>query len=344
MAIALAFAGMLALPMSSLGASHNDAGGRLLGLETHAGILGAQVAGLSDALSAIMPVPPAVIGGQTLIVAQNSRDAASINVRIGQMEEQIRVLTGQVEGLQFQMTQLQVLLERMQEDNDARFSDLEGGGRGKTSAVTQSGGVTLPGELSQNQSAELPQNLIGQGLVGTGAVVGANPEALTLGTPGQILGELPARALTGNGLGQPTDFGTQTAELVSDADADAQYRAGYDAAVRGDLDFAEGQFRQFIALFPDHAQAPDATNWLGDALLQRGEYDDAADILLTGFQAYPNSARAPDMLMKLGQALAGAGEVETACRTFGEVLRRYPGLTAAFQGRLRDEAAKAQCG
>jgi tol-pal system protein YbgF len=130
---------------------------------------------------------------------------------------------------------------------------------------------------------------------------------------------------------------------LSDGDADAQYKAGYDAIVRGDYAFAEEQFRQFVALYPKDRQAADATNWLGEALLQRGAYDEAADALLTGFQAYQGSPRAPDLLLKLGIALAGAGEQDTACRTFFEVAKRYPDQPAAFVQRLNDEKAKAQC-
>ena len=103
------------------------------------------------------------------------------------------------------------------------------------------------------------------------------------------------------------------------------------------MPFAEDQFRQFIALYPKDPQAADATNWLGEALLQRQAYDDAADVLLTGFQNYQKSPRAPDLLLKLGIALAGAGEQDTACRTFFEVAKRYPKQPAAFMQRLKDE-------
>jgi TolA-binding protein len=47
--------------------------------------------------------------------------------------------------------------------------------------------------------------------------------------------------------------------------------------------------------------------------------------------------------MKLGIALAGAGEQDTACRTFGEVGKRYPKQPAAFNSRLAQEKQKAQC-
>lgn len=137
------------------------------------------------------------------------------------------------------------------------------------------------------------------------------------------------------------DFGA--GELVTEGDADAQYKAGYDAVIQGDYAFAEAQFGQFVALFPDHPLAPDATNWLGEALLQRAEYDLAAQVLFGGFQRYGASVRAPDLLLKLGIALAGAEEQETACRTFDEVLKRYPNNGGAFDARVAQEQAAAQC-
>ncbi len=109
------------------------------------------------------------------------------------------------------------------------------------------------------------------------------------------------------------------------------------------LCLCRGPVPQFIALYPKDPQAPDATNWLGEALLQRQAYDDAADVLLTGFQNYGKSPRAPDLLMKLGIALAGAGEADTACRTFAEVVKRYPAQPTAFMQRLAQEKQKAQC-
>jgi hypothetical protein len=48
-----------------------------------------------------------------LPAAAQSQQTAQLTVRIQELEEQIRLLTGQVEGLQFQLTQMQTLLERM---------------------------------------------------------------------------------------------------------------------------------------------------------------------------------------------------------------------------------------
>ncbi len=284
-----------------------------------------------------------------------------------EMENTIRTLTGQVEGLQFQLTQMQELIQKMQDDNEFRFQQLEGGGAGKTEAAPQSGGDMPAGEAPQPDTGaqqQLPdanaapsadvQAGVSGGLTavepdGTMAPADSADEPMDdLGDSadpllgqGSTTGEPAVGVLGGNGV--PLNLSLDGGTALEDGDAQAQYQAGYDAIVRGDYGFAEEQFRQFVSLYPSHPQAPDATNWLGEALLQRGAFDEAADVLLTGFQTYERSARAPDLLLKLGIALAGAGEVDTACRTYFEVSKRYTEQPAAFIQRLADERAKANC-
>ena len=71
------------------------------------------------------PVPPANIADGRILVAQNQQNTAELLVRIQDLEGQIRTMTGQIEGLQFQLTQMQTLLERMTEDNEFRFQQLD---------------------------------------------------------------------------------------------------------------------------------------------------------------------------------------------------------------------------
>jgi tol-pal system protein YbgF len=278
--------------------------------------------------------------------AQNNQQAAQLQVRIQQLEEQIRILTGQVEGLQFQLTQMQVLLEKMQQDNEFRFQELEGGEPGNPQAATETVGEMPAAELPQDQTAAaVPADPALTPVPGLNAPEAGDP----LGTPmdalpgdvGESQDPLVGTSETGPGTLGPLTLDSATPS--SNPDAQAQYNAGYDAVVRGDYAFAEEQFRQFVALYPDDPQAADATNWLGEALLQRGAYDEAADVALTGFQNYPNSPRAPDLLLKVAIALAAVGEREAACRTFVEITSRYQGLSQAFVDRLRQEEAKAEC-
>lgn len=277
-------------------------------------------------------------------------DLAQMQVRLDQLEEQVRIYSGQIEGMQFQITQLHTLLERMQEDNEFRFQQLEGGGLGESDAVTPSGSDMqadrLPQETNQIPSdlSNVPVEIDGSVLMGDEDLAGEGQiEGDVTGQEGVILGP-PEGQLGATPPSQPLDLSFDPSRIpLNDGDANAQYQAGYEAVVRGEFAFAEDQFRQFVALFPEHPQASDATYWLGDALIQRGAFDEAADTLLTGFESYPTSTRAPDILLKLGVALHGTGEFDTACRTYSEVLRRYPDSTQSFKERVAAEQARAGC-
>lgn len=301
----------------------------------------------------IEPLPPADVGEPGRIRVAQSREEAQLQLQIQQLQEQIRLLTGQVEGLQFQLTQMQTLIERMTEDNELRFQQLEGGAGGKPDAATQAGGVMQPEALPQEppvtaNSTPEPAPLepppaadTGEGAPMEDLGESADPLLGTSGAGADTLGTLPEDPTLGGS--RPLDLTLDGGAQVSNGDANAQYAAGYDAIVRGDYAFAEDQFTQFIALYPDDPQAPDATNWLGEALIQRGAYDDAALVLAEGYQKYQDSPRAPDLMLKLGIALSGAGEQEVACRTFFTLQKRYTDLSAAFLQRLTEEKSKAQC-
>ena len=63
-------------------------------------------------------------------VFAQSKEEAQLTVRVQQLEDQVRTLTGQIEGLQFTLTQMQTQLQKMQDDNEFRFQQLEGGKAG----------------------------------------------------------------------------------------------------------------------------------------------------------------------------------------------------------------------
>ncbi len=331
------------LPAFVSAGGNSDIGARIQVAELRAQNLTRSLDILSDRfdLAPLVPQPETGVG-QTILVAQ-SRDVAAVNLRLSQIEEQMRVLVGQMEGLQFQMTQYQTLIERLQEDIEFRFQQLEGNNSGKTEAATRSGGAMPSAGLPQ--SPELSAPLDFDTPPSSASIQNENVFAPADG--GFVLGSNatdPGNMNVGTINGGPTlQLGFDPAELVTSADADAQYRAGYEAVIKGDYLFAETQFRQFVALFPDHPQAADATNWLGEALLQRQQFNEAALVLFEGFQTYANTTRAPDLLLKLGIALVGASERDTACRTFSEALKRFPDMGGAYEARVNEEMARARC-
>jgi len=92
-----------------------------------------------------------------MFVQAQSRNEAQLNVQIQELQDQVRTLTGQVEGLQFTLTQMQEQLQKMNDDNEFRFQQLEGGKGSapkKTDAATQPGGATPTGALPQAPAGE----------------------------------------------------------------------------------------------------------------------------------------------------------------------------------------------
>jgi tol-pal system protein YbgF len=268
-------------------------------------------------------------------------DAAQLVVRVQQLEEQLRSVNGQVEGLTFQLTQMQELLTRTTQAYEARLNALEGGG---TSAAPEPSATSQPSTPAVPETEIPPQGV--QPLPGE-AEFDPTFDDGTNGDLGNSADPLVGTGAAGGvdlATGQPLDlnYDPQTVN-TGDADADAQFAAGADALASGDYAFAEDQFSQFLELYPDNAQATQAASYLGDALMQRSAYSEAADVLLDAFQKAPGSPEAPDLLLKLGVSLAGAGERETACRTFTEVDKRYTDLAPAFVSRLAAEKAKAEC-
>lgn len=325
-----------------------------------AAVLAAPALAATGSLPADVLMPPKPIAETRIQVAQNQQSSAQLLVRIQELEDLIRTLTGRVEGLEFQLTQMQTQLAKQAEDNEFRFQQLEGGAGGKPQAAAPTDGVTpsdtLPQTPAQNAPATAdaaPQPEQSAPPADGGADVPM--DSLDEGAPMDALGDSADPLLKG-GIDQlgtmtegdplgsrPLDLSLSNGGEISSGDAKAQYDAGYDAMTRGDYAFASDQFQQFVALYPDDPQVPDAINWLGEALIQQGEFTDAAQVLADGYTKHKDSKRAPDMMLKLGVALVGADQVDVGCRTFYTLKQRYPQLSAAFTQRLDEEAQKAKC-
>ncbi|HUH77599.1 MAG TPA: hypothetical protein VLZ53_09550 [Devosia sp.] len=188
--------------------------------------------------------------GERVLVAQAGQDTAQLMVRIQQLEEQLRQVNGQVEGLTFQITQMQELINRMNEDVEFRFQALEGGAGGKTEAATQSGGVTQPEVLPQGSTrtpieTDVPMTDIPeQGVQPLPGEIEFDPTfddgslkpADDLGVSADPLVGTGARGGIDLTTGLPIDLSYDPAGTKTDnPDADAQFAAGYDALSRGTI-------------------------------------------------------------------------------------------------------------
>ncbi len=279
------------------------------------------------------------------------RENTQATVRLNQMEEQMRALTGQVEELSHQLRVLQDQLRRMQEDNEYRFQQLEGSGTRKRSDVAPEGTLSRPTGTLAND---------GSGGYGPAAdTLGQLPED-PAGLPGTGNGPLDLSALA-RGLSEPNDGGDTTADAlpgvpraddpvgnsVANLDVGSDPRSAYDTAYQyllaGDYESAEAGFRQFLLDHPNDRLAGSAQFWLGETHYARGNYREAADAFLKSYTDYPDGSKVTDSLLKLGLSLKGLGQRDAACATFSELLTKYPSAPAPVRAEAQSEQRRVGC-
>ncbi|MBC8129281.1 MAG: tol-pal system protein YbgF [Rhizobiaceae bacterium] len=257
--------------------------------------------------------------------------------RINQLEEDNRRLNGRVEELSFQLLQMQEQLRKMQEDNEFRFQELEGG---RASGAAANGQRTEAAPPRTSPSTSTGTAGVATGLPPAsaeedeiGSLLGDGLDTSGLGTPGATAPAAGSGGLSGSG----------TVAAVTPSGPGELYDLAYNYILAGDYELAENSFRQYAQTYPDAADVPDAEYWLGESLYQQAKYTDAAETFLNAQKQHPQSPKAAEMMLKLGMSLAKLDNRETACVTFREVGKRYPQMSANVKKKLQSETAATNC-
>jgi tol-pal system protein YbgF len=291
-------------------------------------------------------------------------------VKIDQLENQVRQLTGAVEQLQYRNQQLEATVKRLQDDVEMRGAARPSAQAGLPRTAVQPTAPmvpppAVPGRRSdafdpaQHPSApgaphtlgavqsimapeELPAPVEPPPPPGGRAAAGA---PLDLGSMSNANATPVPRAGAGaaavTSLGQPPRAGGAAAP-PSQSPRDA-YDLGYGYLLRKDYALAEDTFRDFLKRYPSDKLAAEAHYWLGESMFQRQNYRDAADTFLSLSKKFESSPKAPDSLLRLGQSLAALNEKELACATFGEVARKYPNASLTVKQVVEREQKRVRC-
>ncbi len=231
-----------------------------------------------------------VDGGPSATVAPSSSKPSSAVVKVGELEEQIRDLTGQVETLMFQIQQNKERMDRMNADIDFRLQRLEG----KDPTATKAGDPSsqlVPPAANQSDSKVI----------------------LTPPVP-------PQPTADGNSVPKLTI----PTEAKPSGDPREDYNAAFRVLQKGDYPGAEAAFSAFLTNHKDHALAGNASYWLGETYYVRGQFEKAAVTFADAYKSYRKSPKAPDSLLKLGFSMRKLGKEQQSCAAYGQLLKEYP--------------------
>jgi len=87
---------------------------------------------------------------------------------------------------------------------------------------------------------------------------------------------------------------------------------------------AKTLFDQFILDNPDNQLSGSAHYWLGELLILEKNYREAALVFAEGFQKFPDSIKAAEMLFKLSQSLYKVEKTTEACKTMEKLIIDFP--------------------
>ena len=245
--------------------------------------------------------------------------------RLSALEDQMRVLNGRVEQIEFAARRLDQALQRIQSDNDARFTRLETA-QAQAAAQPISPPVAQPTPVVQPQPSTTtaptqpvlePTGTLGALKVQDGRVTGGvnRPQA----TP------LPAT---------PPDYGLTAQE---------QYERAFTFLRQADYPQAETAFKGFIDKNPQDKLVDNAKYWYGETLYVRARFDESAVAFADAYQQNPRGTKAPDSLLKLAMSLGALNKVQDACTTLNELKTKYPDAVSTIKSRAADERAKLKC-
>ncbi len=252
--------------------------------------------------------------------------AARIDLRLSQIESEMRALTGQIEEQSFRVDRMNKRVDKLVADVDSRLRRLEE----RTGGRPESSGAELG--ASQGGQGGQPGTL---GTVSEDAVV-----AVRSGDAVQ-----PGSAVSSSSAIAPASEAEsgQNAYALAGATAEDQYSHAFSLLSQANYDQAERALQVFLEEHPNHRLAGNAKYWLGETHYVRGHYQDAAVAFAEGYQTYPNSTKAPDNLLKLGKSLSALGETNDACGTYTELLRRFPNAVPTVLKQADQERRRLAC-
>jgi tol-pal system protein YbgF len=266
--------------------------------------------------------PPPAAPGRGGAGGIDRRVTARIEVRLSQLENELRRMTGKAEELEHAVGQFNARLDKLVSDVDLRLTALERR-QGIGAGATGPDGMPAPPPP-------------GPGGVSAASTAGTTtPDA-----PARSLGTVSARELAANRAavqaapppilpnGTPREqYDFATSLLLTDQN----------------IEKAEIALRAFLDKHPKHRLSSNAFYWLGETFYVRRNFQQAVHIFAEGYQKFPKSGKAADNLLKLGMALGQLKQNKKACTAYASLLSYFPKASRTLKNRVGREQRRLKC-
>lgn len=256
------------------------------------------------------PPPKAIPDGGAALPG----DAAGTEVRLQQIEQEMRDLRGKLEEQSYQIQQMQTQMTKLNDDTQLRLQDLE---QGRPAGAS----VPSPGLPSATPSLTGPESNAYQWNSAAADGAAASPSAAAMpGASAPVSGSLPAQ------------------DRVA-----AAYENAFSLLKDGRNEEAQAGFSAFLKENPDHPLVENAQYWLGESYYAKGDFTAAARTFAEGYQRFPKGSKAADNLLKLGLSLGEQGKKADACVALGQIAAQFPNGAGPVVSRAAQEKTRLGC-
>ena len=221
---------------------------------------------------------------------------AAIDMRIYDLEKDIKGLTMNLEELIFKLDEIENKIDSLEEDFIYQLGNI---------ASQKSDDNLNNGDVLEDD------NNVNQNTLGTLKISSNNEPS----TSSEVLEEENLES----------DHVNDTSIESKKLSPEDQFQIAFDKIRKKQYEDAKSLLRDFIANNPKNQLSGSAHYWLGELLLLEKNNREAALVLAEGYQNFPKSIKAPDMLYKLSEALFEIQKNEEACKTLSKLSKDFSG-------------------
>ena len=217
--------------------------------------------------------------------SENSMNVTAFDMRIYDLEKDIKTLHSNFEDLVFQFDEIKSLFDELSIKIDTALIN-------KVENIKTS---EIPTAKMDNENEENKKNTLG--------TLKINSEDLSEDNLEEVNNSLDSE--------------------IQNLKPDEQFQLAFDLLRSQKFDQAKIALKKFIVNNPDNKLSGSAHYWLGEIHLLKKDYREAALVFAEGYQKYPSSIKAPENLYKLAEALSKIDKKNEACNTFEKFLKEY---------------------
>ena len=234
-----------------------------------------------------------IFSSQSNLVNNNNssdtvKNLSAIDIRIYDLEKDVKSLTGGVEEIYFQL-----------EDLLSKINNFE------TALLSIEDKINSIKENKLEENLNIDSNLKTEKVENT-------------------LGSLKITDEINTNEDKKENNNTVSQVAKAELSPEDQFQIAFDNIRNKKWDEAKKLLIDFIDNNPENQLSGSAHYWLGELYILDNRNRDAALIFAEGFQKFPKSIKAPDMLFKLSQTLYEVEKIDEACKTLEKLVLDYP--------------------